>query len=144
MNHLGDAKRVGIERLWDIANTIRLGVLQAAPLYGLGTDDSHNYFGDRGSSPGRGWVMVHCDQLSPDALIEAMKRGEFYASSGVTLKSVQYAQSSKQLRIEIDPRAWRAVHDQFRRHDPARVGEATLAGDSFNRDADWIARWSRA
>ncbi len=36
VNHLGDAKRVGIERLWDIANTIRLGVLQAAPLYASG------------------------------------------------------------------------------------------------------------
>lgn len=140
VNHLGDAKHVGLERMWDIANAIRLGVLQSPPLFGLGTDDSHNYFGDRGSSPGRGWVMVHCDQLSPDSLIEAMKRGEFYASSGVTLKSVQYSQSSKQLKIEIDPAPGVQYTTNFVATIPPESVKLPLAGDSFNRDADWIGK----
>jgi hypothetical protein len=103
VNHLGDAKHVGMERLWDIANTIRLGEMKAPPLYGMGTDDSHNYFGDRGASPGRGWVMVRSRYLTPSHLIAAMNAGDFYASSGVELKEVQFDAEAKTLKIEVQP-----------------------------------------
>ena len=38
-------------------------LLKAAPLFGVGTDDSHHYHGEE-SSPGRGWVMVRAGQVS--------------------------------------------------------------------------------
>jgi hypothetical protein len=101
VNHRGDKQRAGTERMWDIANTIRLGEMQAPPLYGLGTDDSHNYFGERGASPGRGWIMVRCDSLEPSALIHAIEDGEFYASSGVELSEVRYDEAGKKLSLEI-------------------------------------------
>ncbi len=90
-----------MDRLWDIANTIRIAELKAAPLYGVGTDDSHNYHGGP-TSPGRGWVMVRADKLEADTLVEAMHRGDFYASSGVTLKDVRFDQGTKTLSLEID------------------------------------------
>ena len=34
--------------------------------------------------------MVRARLLTPDGVIEAMKRGDFYASSGVTLRDVKY------------------------------------------------------
>ncbi len=101
--HLGDDDHPSIERLWDIANTLRLQLLQAPPLYGLGTDDSHNYFGRHGSSPGRGWVMVRAKWLTPEALIHAIEAGDFYASSGVTLADVRFDAESRTLSVEVEP-----------------------------------------
>jgi hypothetical protein len=89
-----------MDRLWDVANTIRLAELKAAPLYGVGTDDSHTYHGGD-VSPGRGWVMVRAEKLEPNAIVEAMQRGDFYASSGVTLEDVQFDPTSKTLKIQI-------------------------------------------
>jgi hypothetical protein len=86
----GDAKHASTERIWDIILTRRLAELEMPMMYGLATDDGHNYhkIPSRGSEPGRGWVMVLSDELSPAALIGAMERGRFYASSGVSLKKV--------------------------------------------------------
>src|SRR5690606_16217234 len=35
VNHLGDDSHPSVEKIWDLANTIRLGHLHAAPLFGL-------------------------------------------------------------------------------------------------------------
>ncbi len=102
-NHLGDDKHPSIEALWDLANAIRLGVLDASPLMGLGTDDSHEYHGKPGSHPGRGWVMVRTRFLTPEHLIRAMKAGDFYASSGVKLHDVAFDPESKRLRVVVEP-----------------------------------------
>ncbi len=98
----GDAQRAetSTDRMWDIANTIRLVELKQPPLYGLATDDSHHYHGGD-STPGRGWIMVKSPKLESDALIEAMKRGDFYASTGVVLEDITFDPSSKQLAVSI-------------------------------------------
>ncbi len=103
INHLGDETHASDERIWDIANTIRIAELKAPPLYGVATDDSHTYHGRSNVTPGRGWVMVRARELSPAALIEAMRRGDFYASSGVTLREVRYSPETKKIEIEIAP-----------------------------------------
>ena len=109
VRHHGDDKHPGVEKLWDIANVIRLTKLNAAPLYGLGTDDSHNYQsieGDANSArraePGRAWCMVRAKELSPEALIDAMKKGDFYASTGVTLKDASFKDGTLSLEIAPD------------------------------------------
>jgi hypothetical protein len=97
----GDSTRPGTERLWDIVLTKRLGELGLEVMYGLATDDGHAYheFDSKKSNPGRGWVMVRAAELTPAALIAAMEAGDFYASSGVTLRDVR--RSDKALTIEI-------------------------------------------
>ncbi len=102
VNQLGDAVHASLERMWDIANTIRIAELKLPPLYGLATDDSHNYFGNRGASPGRGWVMVLAKELEPETLLRAIYAGDFYASSGVELKQIDWDPESGTLRIEIE------------------------------------------
>lgn len=102
VNHLGDDLHPGLERMWDIANTIRIAEMTQPPLLALATDDSHNYFGNRGSSPGRGWVMVQALDLSAEAIVRAIQQGDFYASSGVTLASIQFDKKLQTLSIEID------------------------------------------
>lgn len=100
VEHLGDATRPGNEMIWDISNAIRIKELKSPPLYGLGTDDSHNYHGGPSSS-GRGWVMVKATELTGNALVEAMRKGDFYASSGVFLKDVTYDPASRKAALEI-------------------------------------------
>lgn len=99
VHHGGDKERPGTERMWDIANTTRVRDLDASLLYGIGTDDSHNYHNQSGSTPGRGWVMVRASEQTPAALIAAMERGDFYASSGVLLDVVTTTDRSMSLEI---------------------------------------------
>ena len=104
VNQQGDEHRPGVERLWDIANTIRLVDLHAAPLYGIATDDTHNYHDKpHGAHPGRGWVMVRSTHLTPEYIVKAIKAGDCYASSGVTLRDVRYDPKSRTLDLEIEP-----------------------------------------
>ena len=103
VNQLGDAKHPSVEATWDMANAIRQTTLNVPPLMGIATDDSHEYHGKPGSRPGRGWVMVRSRYLTPEHLIRAMKRGDFYASSGVTLENVQFDPKTLTLKLDIQP-----------------------------------------
>lgn len=102
INHLGDETRPGDEKIWDIANTIRLAELDLPPLLGFASDDSHTYHG-ADVSPGRGWVMVGAQELNGDSLIEAMQAGRFYASSGVVLDAIRFDKAAGTLSLEITP-----------------------------------------
>ena len=107
VNQRGNKDHPSVETLWDIANTIRLDDLQAAPLFGVATDDCHNYHaaGKEGkfSRPGRGWVMVQATYLTPETILRAMKAGSFYASTGITLTRCDYDPESQKLSLEIEP-----------------------------------------
>jgi hypothetical protein len=103
VHHLGDETHAGVERMWDVINTLRIAEMGAAPVCGLATDDSHNYFGTGGSSPGRGWVMVRAGFLTPESVIKGIESADFYASSGVTLKDVRYSATSGTLELEVEP-----------------------------------------
>lgn len=105
VNQTGDEAHVSIERMWDIANAIRMLKLGAPPLYGLATDDTHNYHfgGSTRSTAGRGWVMVRARHLTPESLIRAIKSGDFYASTGVTLREITFDPQTRELRVLIEP-----------------------------------------
>jgi hypothetical protein len=104
VNQPGDEHRPSIDRLWDIANTIRLAELEAPPLFGIATDDSHHYHDKKnGSRPFRGWQMVRATHLTPEHIIRAIKSGDSYASSGVTLVDVNYNAADKTLELAIEP-----------------------------------------
>jgi predicted metal-dependent phosphoesterase TrpH len=113
VNHMGNKERASVEQIWDIANTIRLGQLGAPPLFGVGTDDSHNYHKPGGARPGRGWTWVRAASLEPEPLIQAMKAGDMYASSGVTLRDVRYDAGKKLLRVDIEPQEGVRYTTQF-------------------------------
>ena len=101
-NQLGSDAAPSVEMIWDIANTIRIARLHEAPLFGVATDDSHYYHGGT-VSPGKGWIMVAATELTSNALIHAMRAGEFYASSGVSLHTVRYDHATRVIEIEINP-----------------------------------------
>jgi hypothetical protein len=101
-NNIGDENHVSTERMWDIILAMRLGVLNLPVMYGVATDDSHNYHrtAPELAPPGRGWVMVRSTHLTPEYIIDAMEAGDFYASNGLTLKDIQF--DGKTLSVKID------------------------------------------
>lgn len=103
VHNSGDAQHAPAERMWDIINTRRLTEFELPLMYGLATDDGHEYHNipDRQSNPGRGWVMVLAPKLTPGDLIGGLERGEFYASSGVFLDRI--ATNSEGMTFEIRP-----------------------------------------
>lgn len=113
VHHEGDATHASVERMWDIINTLRIAAMKAAPVYGLGTDDSHNYFGTSGSSPGRGWIQVRARFLTPEHILRGIEAGDFYASSGVALREVTYDRERGVLQLEIEPESGLTYTTQF-------------------------------
>ena len=109
----GDSEHASAERIWDIVLTRRLAELGLEPIWGTAVDDSHNYHEMKvgESNPGRGWLMVRAGELTPAAIIEAMEKGEFYASSGVRLREVQ--RKANELAIEIEPEPGVTYTTQF-------------------------------
>ena len=87
----GDEKHAGAEAVWDDA----LG--RGAVIWGVASDDAHDYddladerqaAGARVYPPGGGWVMVRAER-NADAIRAALERGDFYASTGVTLERAE-------------------------------------------------------
>ncbi len=104
VNNEGDDTHPSIEKMWDMINVSY--IQNGKPLlYGVATDDSHNYHvqSSKHSNSGRGWVMVESDSLGTNSLIDAMESGKFYASSGIDLKTIHITDNS--YTIVIDPAA---------------------------------------
>jgi hypothetical protein len=98
----GDSDRPGTEAMWDYVNTQRL-LNGGDLLYGLATDDAHNYLEERIglANTGRGWIMVRAEELDAAPLIGSLLIGDFYSSSGVTLSEVGF--DGRTLSVQIDP-----------------------------------------
>ncbi|MDH5599454.1 MAG: histidinol-phosphatase, partial [Cyclobacteriaceae bacterium] len=89
VNNYGDSIHESTEELWDYVNYIFLG--NNKPLmYGFAVDDSHNYhlLGSEFSNAGRGWIMVNSNELTPKSLLDAMDKGNFYATTGVLVNNI--------------------------------------------------------
>jgi hypothetical protein len=85
-----------------VINAYRIGVHKLPLMFGLGTDDAHNYhdLAVGQSNTGRGWVMVRAKSLTPQSIIAAMERGDFYASSGVDVDGIRLARRTYSFRIQ--------------------------------------------
>jgi hypothetical protein len=105
VRNYGDEVHASVERQWDIVLALRLGKHRLSVVYGLGTDDAHAYhtMGVGKSNPGRAWIMVKAPYLSAEALVKALEAGDFYASSGVTLKEVRKDGDRYRLSIQAEP-----------------------------------------
>ena len=73
--------------------------------YGVAVDDVHHFKRTAGepltAAPGQGWIYVRATELSAPAILEAIDRGDFYASSGVELSD--YTVDNRAITIAIKP-----------------------------------------
>ena len=97
----GDGDHASTEELWDMALTLRLGAFGRGPVYGLATDDTHHVHarGPELSNAFRGWVMVRAREASRDAILAALARGDFYATTGVELDEVAFADGTLSVAV---------------------------------------------
>ncbi|MXP41452.1 hypothetical protein GRI75_07325 [Altererythrobacter soli] len=65
-------------------------------VWGVGSDDSHNAEGR-----GHAWIVVRASELTPAAIRAGIERGDFYASTGVTLTDI--AASDAEFAVTIEP-----------------------------------------
>jgi hypothetical protein len=108
VNNLGGGGVPGLDEVWDrVLSSGRL-------MYGLAVDDAH-YFKKPGDDtvpgPGRGWIYVRAARLEARALVDAIDRGEFYASTGVELSS--YEASAREVALDVKADAWSKYRVRF-------------------------------
>jgi hypothetical protein len=98
VNTAGDGKVPSAEQMWDELLTGGMRV------YGAAVDDSHNFrseFTINQANPGRAWVSVRAATLTRDTIVGALNAGDFYASTGVTIKDIRH--ESGALVVELPP-----------------------------------------
>jgi hypothetical protein len=99
VNNWGGGGFASLDEAWDAVLTA------GRQVYGVAVDDAHHFktLGPQYSNPGRGWVMVKARELTTRSVLDALERGDFYASTGVELENVERLDSG--LRIKItEPR----------------------------------------
>jgi hypothetical protein len=118
VNNLGGGGVPGLEDTWDrILSSGRL-------LYGIAVDDAHYFKRPEDKTaprPGTGWVHVRAPRLEARALVAAVERGDFYASTGVEMQSIEATassltltirtQASSKYRIQFIGRHGRVLHE---------------------------------
>jgi hypothetical protein len=107
-NDFGGGGVAAMEAAWD--QILSSGLV----IYGIAVDDAHT-FKEPGNpdvaGPGRGWVMVRAERLEAGSLLEAMERGDFYASTGVVLDDYQVTRES--MTVSVRATGWSKYRIQF-------------------------------
>ena len=100
----GDVDHPSTEALWDAA--LAAGVT----LWGVASDDSHHYDGGGRYPAGGAWIAVR-SRREPQAILDAIAAGRFYASTGVTLARAEVVAS--ELVVEVAPEDARSCTIEF-------------------------------
>ena len=108
VNNIGGGGVPGLEEAWDAILT------DGTLLYGIAVDDAHVFKAPGNpdvAGPGRGWVAVRAPSLEARALLDALERGDFYASTGVELSD--YRASTRQIALAVKATAFSKYRIQF-------------------------------
>lgn len=103
VNNYGDSTHMSTEAMWDKINIAYANRNQPF-MFGLATDDSHNYhqYGSEFANAGRGWVMVQAEKLDAASLITAMEAGRFYSSTGVIINLVDFENNELKIKVAAE------------------------------------------
>jgi hypothetical protein len=97
VNNGGGGVSPNTEALWDAMLTAGITI------YGAASDDMHQLkqpWSKAAARPGQGWIVVRAPHLTAVAILAAMRRGDFYASTGVELTDVQATPQRVTLAIQ--------------------------------------------
>ena len=123
-----------MDEIWD--KVLSSGLL----IFGVAADDSHEYkweyeefCGSRGK-PGMGWIVVRAAECSQEAIMDSIRRGEFYASTGVHLAELEISPAGMSLEVEAN---------EYLRYTISFIGQdGKLLAQSFDRKATYEAKKS--
>ncbi|MGZ8867426.1 MAG: CehA/McbA family metallohydrolase [Thermoanaerobaculia bacterium] len=114
VNNVGGGGQPSMEEVWDLLLT------SGKLLYGIAVDDAHHFkrpYDPWAARPGQGWVVVRAEKLSSAALLAALERGDFYASTGVEISD--YTVTAEAITVSIRERG----HTKFTTHFIGRGGK---------------------
>ncbi len=97
-NNEGAGGYPGTEEMWDQLLT------RGVRIYGTAADDAHYYEGTHNrehSYAGSGWIMVRAPKLTAGDIINSLKSGNFYGTTGVLLNNVTV--NEHEYAIEVAP-----------------------------------------
>lgn len=104
VNNAGDQAHVSCEQIWDILLSAGKNV------WAIATDDSH-VFAKPSPDHGRGYIMVRVETLTPSEVLKNIRAGNFYASTGVTLRD--YSFDGRAIAISIQPETGKTYVIEF-------------------------------
>ena len=98
-HNYGGGRVKSVEEMWDemLSNKIQI--------WGVAVDDSHHFkeeFAPHRYNPGRGWIEVFAKNLSINNILESMKNGNFYFSTGVKFNEIIIEKEKIELKISGD------------------------------------------
>ena len=96
VNNIGGGGVPGVEATWDAI------LSNGMVLYGIAVDDAHHFkqpWNRELALPGRAWIMVRAMRLEPRDILDAMERGDFYATTGVILTNVEATRKSMTVTV---------------------------------------------
>ena len=100
-NSYGGGPYSSCETMWDCL------LSEGRRVFGAASDDAHHYhmFTKLHANPGRGWIMVRAEKLERDHIIEAIRTGNFYFSTGAFIEEISLNDGSFNIYLDrFDPR----------------------------------------
>ena len=117
--------------LWDM-------VLEKQPgLLGFATDDTHFIKGFETEEGG--WIMVRAPELSVEAILGAIRRGDFYSTTGPVFHSIRFEQGNR-IVFECSPVAHTRLigpREKSKWRPAGSVGQATVTSGHFRIPGDF-------
>jgi len=99
-NDFGGGGVPGLEEVWDAILT------SGKMIYGIAVDDAHVFkkpWDPSSARPGQGWVVARAPKLDAGAIVAALERGDFFASTGVEIEEIVIDETS--MTIEMRERS---------------------------------------
>ena len=141
-----DPNNFSYEDIWDLLLT------SGKVVYGAAVDDAHHFreFGPDKSNPGGAWVMVRARELSAPNIISSLTSGDFYASTGVELGTLESA--AEGITVEISPVSGETYRTAFvgqggaqlEQQSGTRAGYRFRGGEGYARAVVYSSNGSRA
>lgn len=126
VNNHGGGGVPGLEEAWD--RILSSGKL----IFGIAVDDAH-YFkrpeDPTAPRPGFGWVYVRAPRLEPRAIVDALERGDFYASTGVEIESIET--SARSITVAVRQQRQSKYRIQFIGRQGALLAESTVSPATY-------------
>jgi hypothetical protein len=100
-NSDGNNKHDSTDEIWDKLLSANIKI------FGVASDDAHTYnktaISPNGISDtaGSGWIWVQANELSEKSILNAIKSGDFIASTGIKCSTL--LRSEKEITLEIEP-----------------------------------------
>jgi hypothetical protein len=131
VNNEGGGGVPSAEEMWD--RVLTSGKL----VFAVADDDAHSFkrAGDPlSANPGQGWIYVRAASLDLKAILDALRKGDFYASTGVEL--ADYQAGPKQITVTVKEDQWSKYRIQFIGSGGRVLGESVTSPASYTIKGD--------